>query len=306
MQPAFEAVRASNPAILACVGSDGVEFALPGGRAGEVHSLQHINAAECPTFTDALMRYAAQQRLTLRDTQLFMSIAGAINGATVRTTNGRWFISLSGLEAVTSGQPVVLNDVAAMAWATAENPHATPYGAHADQGRSRKGQHALISAWRGGLGAACVDRRDGFLKIIESEAGHTPFAAQTDDEWLMAKACTARHGDASYEHILFDLMDGHALHRPLVGPELEETFAWLLGRYSAAVALTYTAWDGLYLCGAVFDRIATPKLAATFRNAFEGKGKLRQLLHATPTHHFQMRHGSLSGLSILYNRTRGV
>ena len=188
MQPAFAHTEHQSPAILACVGSDGVEFALPSARAGDVHGVERISAHECPTFTDALMRYAAQYRVTLRDAQLFMSIAGAVNGTTVRTTNGRWFISLSGLEAVTSGRPVILNDVAAMAWATAESPQATPYGAHSDQLMSHKGRHAIVSAWRGGLGAACVDRRDGFLKIVESEAGHTPFAAQNEDEWSMAKA----------------------------------------------------------------------------------------------------------------------
>ncbi len=304
MQPAIMPIGHNNSAILACVGSDGVDFALPSSVPGEVHSVEHINANNCPTFTDALMRYAAQARLSLRDSQLFMSIAGAVNGTTVRTTNGRWFISLSGLSAVTGGDPVILNDVAATAWATADSPRALPFGGQSDHTRSQKGRHAIISAWRGGLGAACVDRRDGFLKIVESEAGHTPFAVQDEDDWLMAKACITRHGTASYEHILFDLMDGQTLHRPIVGAELDEKFAILLGRYSAEVTLTFTAWDGIYLCGSVFDHIAKRSLSATFRTAFEGKGKLRQLLQQTPSQLFQVRNGSLSGLSILYSRTR--
>ncbi|MFD1105229.1 glucokinase [Sphingobium olei] len=294
----------SSSAILACVGSEGVDFALPSAAPGEVHGLQHINANDCPTFTDALMRYASQARLSLRDTKLFMSIAGAVNGTTVRTTNGRWFISLSGLSAVTGGEPVILNDVAATAWATADRPRALPFGGPSDQTRSHKGRHAIISAWRGGLGAACVDRHDGFLKIVESEAGHTPFAVQDEDDWAMAKACIVRHGTASYEHILFDLMDGRTLHRPIAGHELDEKFAVLLGRYSAEVTLTFTAWDGIYLCGSVFDTVAKRSLSATFRAAFEGKGKLRQLLQQTPSQLFQLRNGSLSGLSILYSRTR--
>lgn len=304
MQPAIMPRGQSNSAILACVGSDGVDFALPSSIPGDVHGVEHIAASDCPTFTDALMRYAAQTRLSLRDTKLFMSIAGAVNGATVRTTNGRWFISLSGLSAVTGGEPVIVNDVAATAWATADHPRAVPFGGPLDRTRSQKGRHAIISAWRGGLGAACVDRRDGFLKIVESEAGHTPYAIHDEEDWAMAKASIVRHGTASYEHILFDLMDGLTLHRPVVGPELDEKFAVLLGRYSAEVTLTFTAWDGIYLCGSVFETIAKRNLSATFRAAFEGKGKLRQLLQQTPSQLFQLRNGSLSGLSILYSRTR--
>lgn len=304
MRPAIVSMGQGNPAILACVGSDGVEFALPSVTPGQVHGIERFGAGDCPTFTDALMRYAAVHGLSLRDSRLFMSIAGAVNGTTMRTTNGRWFISMSGLRAVTGGEPVVLNDVAATAWATADCPKAVSFGSALDQARSEKGRHAIISAWRGGLGAACVDRRDGFLKIIESEAGHTPFAVQSEDDWAMAKACIARHGDLSYEYILFDLMDGHSLHRPLAGSELEEMFATLLGRYSAAVTLTFTAWDGIYLCGSAFERIASRHLAPVFRAAFEGKGKLRLLLQQTPSQLFQTRNGSLSGLSIYYNRTR--
>lgn len=94
MRPLLASIEQDGAAILACVGSDGVEFALPSSTPGEVHGVEYIDAASCPTFTDALMRFAAAHRLVLRDCQLIMSIAGAINGATVRTTNGRWFISL--------------------------------------------------------------------------------------------------------------------------------------------------------------------------------------------------------------------
>lgn len=302
VQPAVAFADQDYRAILASVGSDGVDFALPSAVPGEVHGILRINAANCPTFTDALMRFAAHHRLALRDCRLFMSIAGAVNGATVRPTNGRWFISMSGLQVVTGGEPVIVNDVAAVAWATAEQPEATIFGMSSDQNRLQKGRHAVISAWRGGLGAACVDRRDGYLKIIESEAGHTPFAVQDEDDWLMAKACIAKHGDASYERILFDLMDGEKLHRPISGNELNEKFATLLGHYSAAVTLTYTAWDGLYLCGTVFERIAVPHLTMVFRTAFEGGSKLRAMLQQTPSQLFQVRNGSLNGLSILYNR----
>ena len=302
MQPVDMVIDRQSPAILARVGSSGVEFALPTATPGEVKGIERIEANDCPTFTDALMRYAGHHCLTLRDCRLFMSVAGAVNGATIRPTNGRWFISLSGLSAVTAGEPMVVNDVAAIGWATAERPKGLGFGSAADIPRAQAGRHAIASAWRGGLGAACVDISGGQIRVISSEAGHTPFAVRDEEDWLMAKACVARHGDASYERILFDLMDGVALHRRLEGAALTEVFTTLLGRYAAEVALTFTAWDGLYLWGSVFEQIASAHQVDRFRMEFEGHGKLKPMLQRTPTQLFQLRNGALNGLSFLYSR----
>jgi glucokinase len=301
-QPVGLVMGRQSPAILASVGSTGVEFALPSARPGEIRGLERIEASECPTFTDALMRFARQHELPLRECRLFISVAGAISGSTIRPTNGRWFISLSGLRAVTASDPMVVNDVAAIAWATAERPKGVAFGLSADIAWAQEGRHAIASAWRGGLGAACVDRTDGRSTVISSEAGHTPFAIISEDDWQMAKACVTRHGDASYERILFDLMDGQMLHRRLEARELLGTLATLLGRYVAEVALTFTAFDGIYLCGSVFDQIVTAQLGPLFRAAFEGHGKFKPKLQQTPTQFFPLANGSLNGLSILYSR----
>ena len=112
VQPIGLVRESQSPAILASVGSTGVEFALPAHRRGEVHAIERVEASECPTFTDALMHFARRHGLVLRECSLFMSIAGAVKGATFRPTNGRWFITLSGLRAVTAGEPMIVNDVA--------------------------------------------------------------------------------------------------------------------------------------------------------------------------------------------------
>lgn len=302
VQPIGLVRESQSPAILASVGSTGVEFALPAHRRGEVHAIERVEASECPTFTDALMHFARRHGLVLRECSLFMSIAGAVKGATFRPTNGRWFITLSGLRAVTAGEPMIVNDVAAIGWATAERPQGVAFGLSADIAQGQDGRHAIASAWRGGLGAACVDQTDDRITVISSEAGHTPFAVLDEEDWLMAKACIARHGDASYERILFDLMDGHVLHRRLEGQELLHRFATLLGRYAAEVVLTFTAFDGLYLSGAVFDQIVKAQMGQSFRDAFEGRGKFKPMLQKVPTPFFQLSNGSLNGLSILYSR----
>ncbi len=301
MQPVMVRDSDQRSAILASVDADGVEFALPSGTPGDFHGLERIDAGQYPTFTDALMRYAASHRVALRDTRLVMSIAGAVNGTTIRTTNGRWFISLSGLQAVTSGKPLVVNDVGAIAWATADDPRSIAFGSASDIAPARIGRHAVVYAGRG-LGAACVDKRGNSFRIVESEAGHVPFAVQSEADWDLARAAMQRHGETSYERVIGDLIDNEG--RTLSGAsDLNQRLTVLLAHYCAAVTLTFAAWDGLYLSGPLFDRIAGSQYAGIFRETFEGRGKMRAMLRQTPSQILQLRNSSLSGLSILFSRS---
>ena len=301
MQEAYVSTAQQHMAILASVDADGVEFALPAAAPGEFKALERIDAHQCPTFTDALMRYAAGHRIALRDCRLIMSIAGAVIAKTVRTTNGRWFISLSGLQAVTSGAPLVVNDVGATAWATADQPRTTPFGRAANVRPADVGRHAVVYAGRG-LGAACVDRNSGRVKIGESEAGHIPFAVQSEADWNLASASIRRHGEASYERVICDLMENAEAPLQKSG-DRDERLTELLANYCATIALTFAAWDGLYLTGHLFDRIAGPLHAGAFRTTFEGRGKMRGMLGQVPIRLLQLPHSSLSGLSILHGRT---
>lgn len=300
MQPMVDQVADQASAILASVDPDGVEFALPSSTPGDFRSLERIDAGQCPTFTDALMRYAANHRIALRHTRLVMSIAGAVNGTTIRTTNGRWFISLSGLQAVTAGEPIIVNQVGAMAWATADQFRNA--GRSAIPSAPRVGRHAVVYAGSG-LGAACVDQRGGGIKIVESEAGHIPFAPQSEADWELARTAMQRHGEASYERVIFDLIESDKLRGM---SDLNDRLTIMLANYCSAVAMTFAAWDGLYLNGHLFDRIAGSQYAGIFRDTFEGRGKMRTMLQQTSSQMLQLRHSSLNGLSILLNRMQAA
>ena len=289
---------AYDPAILIAVDPNGVEFALPADAPGQVTGLEQVNASVCPTFTDAIMRYAERHGVPLRGTRLYLSVAGTMRAGTVRTTNGRWFISLSGLAGLTGIEPRVVNDVTAMALGTLDDPLTVPFGRFAANADPKAQRHAIIYAGAG-LGAACVDRRGGLLKIVDSEVGHTPFAPTTDAEWQLTNRVRAAHGWASHEQMMQEL--GATPDRP--GSETTQLLAAVLGRYAATVVMTFGAWDRVYLCGPVFDRLVRADKADAFRAAFEGGSKMRTLLRDIPTLVMPNALEPIRGLSIL--RTSG-
>ena len=117
MGPATSGV---NPWLLIEASSEGVlRFAtvMPSSRP-RVSAIHEIPIAGVPTFTDALQQFEREEGVPLRGLQCAMAIAGAASGETISLVRSRWTISRAGLMAIFGTQPVILNDVAARAWAT--------------------------------------------------------------------------------------------------------------------------------------------------------------------------------------------
>jgi glucokinase len=278
-------------AILVAIDADGVEFALPEADGGEAPVPDKVEAAAAPTFTDAIMGYADRRGVELRGCRLFVSVAGAMSAGAIRTTNGRWYISVAGLEALTGVTPRVVNDVTAIAYATLDDPRTLPFGGYKSRLDDAVRRSAVIFAG-GGLGAAGIDRR-GTLSILDSEAGHTPFAPTDDAEWALVQQVTRSHGWASYEQVAQALATA-------TGELARDQLAIVLGRYAAVVTMAFGAWDGAYLCGPLFDQVARQGRSAVFRDAFEGRSKMRNLLRQAPTVTLQDRVSAIAGLAKLY------
>ena len=90
--------------------------AAPSARP-RVTEVLEINIAGVPTFTDALQNYEREKSIRLRGMRCAMAIAGASSGESISLVRSRWTISRGGLAAFFGTDPVILNDVAARAWA---------------------------------------------------------------------------------------------------------------------------------------------------------------------------------------------
>ncbi len=295
----IEAKLGSGPdrarAIVAEIYGPGAHFAVADASGVRLDSVWEVNAAEQPTFTGALQAFAARTKTSLAQCPLAICAAGAVKPDVIRITNGSWFVSRAGLCAVTGGEVLLLNDVAAMAWATADAPrHACkPIGA----GLAASGGRPQVILWVGsGVGAAALVRDgDRVARVIDTEAGHVSFAAATPEEWAVSEQLRRIHGHCSAERIIgLSVPTSTRIELP-AGIVIADLQLGALASLAGDLVLAYAAWGGLFLAGPVAERLSDGSRAARFRARFAAKGRMRKLLDTTPIWLLSERYLALRG-----------
>jgi glucokinase len=272
--------------------------AMPSARP-RVSNIHEIEIAGVPTFTDALQRFEREKGIPLRGLQCAMAIAGAASGDTISLVRSRWTISRAGLVAVFGTQPVILNDVAARAWATRSGT------ANVEQLRgagtlsfSRPGRHGMVMLEEG-LGAAIVDvDRDSGMRVLETEAGHMDFAPANEREERLAKAVRGSGAAVSWEMVL--MLDRHD---PIWGqacPDLLESerqrmLATLLGRFAINLMHSFGAWQGTMFTGARAGRMLEPGNRVYFDSAFATRRNFSRLVIGAPAWRVDQHEAVLTG-----------
>src|SRR5206468_12870670 len=121
-----------------------------------INDIHEVKIAGVPTFTDALQQFERERGVPLRGLQCAMAIAGAASGETISLVRSRWTISRAGLHAVFGTDPVILNDVAARAWATRSGTaNSEPLRGLGMPSFSRPGRYGMVMVEEG-VGAAIV------------------------------------------------------------------------------------------------------------------------------------------------------
>ena len=109
---------AGDLALVADIGRQSVRFGLTGGDAGLMpRDVRKFMTAEHPTFTSALVAYLNGVGMQEARLPSVLAVAGAVRGDLINLTGSRWYISLSGVEAVLRVRPRALNECAANALA---------------------------------------------------------------------------------------------------------------------------------------------------------------------------------------------
>lgn len=290
-------------ALIADIGRHSVRFGLTGGDAGEApREIRKFLTAEHPTFTSALVSYLGSVGLGEARLPSVLAVAGAARGDLINLTGSRWYISLSGVEAVLRVPPRALNECAANALAlTRLSADAfTPLPGPARKPIAPGGNHVVIGTGTG-LGVAALVTAGDRLIPVQSEAGHIAFAPATPDERRFADHCAARGIQLDAETLLgapglclaYEALSGgkklarpedvtRAAGRDPVATAVIGMFVEYLGAFAGDLALAFGAWDGIHLTGAV-ARALLPQLAAPgFRRRLEGKAAFRRQLAEIP------------------------
>ena len=272
--------------------------AAPSSRP-RISGIHEVEIQGVPTFTDVLQRFEREKGVPLSGLRCAMAIAGAASGETISLVRSRWTISRVGLQAVFGTQPVILNDVAARAWATRSGT------ANIEQLRgagmpsfTRPGRYGMIMVEEG-LGAAIVDvDRDAGVRVLETEAGHMDFAPTNDREERLAKAVRGAAATVSWEMVLmldrFDPVWGKALP-DLLEPERPRLQATLLGRFAINLMHTFGAWQGMMITGSRAGRMLEAGNRVYFDSSFATRRNFSRLIIGAPAWRVDQHEAVLTG-----------
>ena len=272
--------------------------AIPSDRP-KLQNLRQINVAGVPTFTDALQRYEQETGLQLRGIQCAMAMAGATSGEGLSLVRSRWTISRSGLQAIFERPAILLNDVAARAWATRSGTASIQtlrgFGSP-DLGRA--GRYGMIMVEEG-VGAAIVDVDvDGEVRILETEAGHMDFGPSNEREERLARALRGAAPFVSWERLL--MLDRHDAAWREACPEMLEAErprcqAAILGRFCVNLMHAFGAWQGMMLTGSRVGRIVDGNSRTHFDAAFGGRRNFSRLISSAPVWRVDQNEAVLTG-----------
>jgi len=305
--------------LVADIGGTGSRLALMAAAGPVATPVTYINS-EFDSFEAILSDFL--QQLPQQPACAALSVAGPVAGNRVMMTNLGWTLDSSVLAAQFGFAAVhIINDFAALAWATLELGPADL--------QQIGGGAAVAAGNRGilgpgtGLGVSGLVRAGQDWAVVAGEGGHVTLAATTAEEAQIIAQVTHEHGHCSAERLvsgpglvtLYELNGGEhcapeaitrlAQEGDALALQTLELFSQLLGTVAADLALTLGARGGIYLGGGILPDIANLFAAGGFRERFEAKGRFTDYLADMPTYIICTPHPSFRGL-FAYMRRLGV
>ena len=270
---------------------------------GHLPAAEHIRvyrADTMPTFTDVLIRFEQDSGTSLVGVLGALAVGGAVTGDVIPIARSRWTLSRSGLASMFGRPVIVVNDVAARAWATLQGVR-TRDRLHGgtDPALTAAGRTALLPL-DDGVGAAIVNvDSHGKTTVIESEAGHMDFTPTAPDEEQLCRSLQKAGEATSWEQMLMAVFEGDARDRT------DLTLAGrLAGRFAGNAALAFGAWQGVMLTGPHIRALARPAARTAFAQAFGMRGSFRRQLSAAPCSTIDQHEPVLSGLAAMLAQGR--
>jgi len=263
------------------------------------------------TLTDALLAYEKKAGTPLLGAACALGVLGATYGETIMLSRGNWAISRSGLRSVFGRDAIVINDVAARAWATlagAGGPRLdglspTAIGAP-DYHRTGRWALTKIDA---GVGLAVIDiDQTGTVRVLECEMGHCGFAPATPEDWAFASALAPRGaGLVSWEMALTVSPDDPLWAAPGLPTSRAQRIAMLArlaGRYIGDTVMAHGAWTGAIVTGGRIGELLADSGAAAFNAGFETKTKFQRLIRSAPRWRLIGQDLTLAGCAVALER----
>jgi glucokinase len=238
-----------------------------------------------------------------------IAAAGPILDRGIDLTNNHWHIRESRLyETFGIARARLLNDFEAVAYSLPELVESdySVIGLHPAHDLALPNFKVGAIGPGTGLGAAGLIRSEGHTLPLVSEAGHVGFAPENALQRTVWEVLRHRFGRVSDERLvsgagieniftalskihnqpsqplsaaeIFDLMNQNYL-----ATETINLFFEILGQVAGNFALTYCAFDGIYIAGGIVQRYPELLALSAFRTSFENKGRHRHIMEGIPT-----------------------
>lgn len=304
----------NDPTLVVDLGGTNVRFGIADPTRAQpllAHSIRRYRVAQHDSLVATARQYFADTGVTVR--RAIVAAAGRIDdGQTVKVTNNPWRVSAAdAARALELDELHLVNDFAAQSMAVTLLQAGDLVGVGQPgcplMGETNEQTFAIVGPGTGlGVGALLV--RDGHCSVLQSEAGHTGFAANTAQDMAILDYLQQRHGRVTNERLLCGqgLVNLYQAIAHLDGAEAEplkpeditaratagscalctrtlETFTGIFGSVAGDLVLTFGAWDGVYLTGGLAPILLPWLQHGGFRERFEAKEHFHDLMRNIPT-----------------------
>lgn len=293
----------------------------PRPRLVSVRSVRTLDYDDLPSLLTA-----ALGPIDPRVSVVALGVAGPVVDGQVTMTNVPWRVRAAEVVAATGVEHLrLLNDLEAMAYAvpvlTADELRTLQAGVPNPHGNA-----ALIAAGTG-LGEAILHRVNGRLLPVPSEAGHSDFAARTDDELALLRHIRAEVGRVDIERVVSGIGLVHVATFFHGGDRCEvagvfaapggnarvsaaatagtcrqcvrtlDLFVDAYGAEAGNLALRAVATAGLFVGGGIAPRVL-PLVERRFMGPFLDKAPMAALLRTMPVHVILNDQAALVGAAV--------
>ncbi|MGQ9835500.1 MAG: glucokinase [Thermoanaerobaculaceae bacterium] len=307
----------SNPPKLALLGDVGATKTIlaQGWLEGEriklqVPTVKRYVSANFPHLP-ALLQAFFQETQGPKPHLACLGVPGPVVKGQCRTTNLPWLVEARSLASQLSlDQVLLINDVAALAWAFSGKPG--PKTSILHPGQRLPGFPLLVVAAGTGLGAAALVSSGTAYTVLATEAGHCDFAPTTSQDDALRDALAKEFGHVSYERVVsgpgllgvYRFFSGGAVpkalllapdppaqivaraHQDAKAKEAVVFVARHFGTFVGNLALTYLPHAGIALAGslalALLGKGAPPGSRQAFLAALHRKGRQQELVASFP------------------------
>ncbi len=296
-----------NSLLIGDIGGTNARFALANRRYPGFHDVIQLKCADFETSGDAVRHYLEQVKVDKLDA-VCLAAAGPVVDHRIDVTNNHWDLSSESLASRFDVDAVrLLNDFAAIAYSIPFIGAEERVAIGKPQGTDladRAFDVAILGPGTG-LGVAGLKGRGGSFLPITGEGGHVGFAPETELQVELLKVLRRRFERVSAERLvagsgleniysaLLEMRgeEGALTAREIFAAAVEpgaaadavSLFFEILGQVAGDLALTLGANDGVYIAGGIAKRYPDILANGTFREAFERKGRHRDIVERIPT-----------------------